>query len=148
MVAGINWFLTQINCPCTSGCTSENCRKRGPTREPTAPSPTTNVTENIKEAQEAALKLCQATPPQSSSTKTHRRSHLASSREEMSGLPYRRVPTPPTQPQFSPRPQPPTPPHRRPSRTAKEIQILHDQRTVKPRQPVYLPTKTVMSRGW
>ena len=63
MVAGINWFLTQINCPCTSGCTSENCRKRGPTREPTAPSPTTNVTENIKEAQEAALKLCQATPP-------------------------------------------------------------------------------------
>ena len=66
----------------------------------------------------------------------------------MSGLPYRRAPTPPMRPQRSPRPPPPTLPHRRPSGAVKEVQITHDQRTFKPRHPVRPPTKTVMSRRW
>ena len=51
------------NHPCTSGCPWENFRNRGPTRYPTAPTPTTNVSENIEDTQEAALTLCKANPP-------------------------------------------------------------------------------------
>ena len=45
-----------------SGCPSENCHNRGLTWAPTVTSPTTNVSQNIEEDQEAALTLCQATP--------------------------------------------------------------------------------------
>ena len=47
-------------CPCTSGYQSDNCHKQGPTRGPTAPRLATNVSETIKEAQEAALTLLHA----------------------------------------------------------------------------------------
>ena len=47
-------------CPCKSGCPSGNCRNRGPTRAPTAPRLTTNVSETIEEAQEAAPIIYQA----------------------------------------------------------------------------------------
>ena len=50
------------NCPCTNGFPSENCRNRGPTRAPTAPRLTINVSENIEEAQEAAPNLCWSIP--------------------------------------------------------------------------------------
>ena len=93
------------NCPCTRGYPSDNCRNQGPTQGPTEPRLTTNVSETIEDSQEAAT--------QSSSTKTHQSSHPASSWENMSGLPYQRMPTPPTRPQCSPRPPPLTPPHRR-----------------------------------
>ena len=63
MVAGLNWFLTQINHSYTSGCLSENCYNQGPTRSPTAPRLTTNASGNIEEYQEAAPNLCQVTPP-------------------------------------------------------------------------------------
>ena len=51
------------NHTCTSGCTSENCCNWGPTRVPNAPRLTTNVSQNIKEAQEFDLNLCQAISP-------------------------------------------------------------------------------------
>ena len=51
------------NRPYTSGCPSENCRNRGPTRAPTAPRRTTNVSQTTEEAQEAAPTLCQAITP-------------------------------------------------------------------------------------
>ena len=43
-----------VNSPCTSGCPSDNFCNRGPTRVPTAPSITTNVSQTIDESQEAA----------------------------------------------------------------------------------------------
>ena len=51
------------NCPYASGCPSENFRNRGLTRAPTAPRLITNVSENIKESQEATPTLCQAILP-------------------------------------------------------------------------------------
>ena len=60
------------NCPCMSGCPSENFRNRGPTgtpppggkpRAPTDLRLMSNVNRNIEEAHESALILCQATPP-------------------------------------------------------------------------------------
>ena len=59
--------------------------------------------------------------------------------------PYWRAPTHPIRPQRSPRPPPPTPPHRRPSGASKEIQIAHNQRTVKLSPQVRPPTQTVTS---
>ena len=59
------------------------------------------------------------TPPRSYFTQTHWHSHPESSQEEPSGPPYRRVPTPPMQPQCPLRPLPPTPPHWRLSGAAK-----------------------------
>ena len=76
-------------------------------------------------------------------SKTHQRSHPAPSREETSGLPYQRVPTPPTRPQQSPRPPTPISPHRWLLVAAKEIQIAHDQRTVRPHHPVRPLSKIV-----
>ena len=57
--------------------------------------------------------------PRSSFTQMHRRSHPASSREEPSGLPYRRTPTPSMCPKHSLRPPPPNPPQRWPLGAAK-----------------------------
>ena len=51
------------NRPCMSSCPSENCRNRGSTWGPTAPRLTTNVSETIEEAQEAAPIICQAINP-------------------------------------------------------------------------------------
>ena len=58
-------------------------------------------------------------PPRSSFTQTNWRSCPVSSREDPIGLPYRSAPTPFTRSQRSPRPHPPTPPHRQPSGAAK-----------------------------
>ena len=115
----IKLILTQINRPCTSGFPSENLLNRARTHAPTAPRLTSNVSENIEDAQEAAPNLCQVTPPRLPSTKTHRISHPAPSREETSGLPYQRASTPPTRTQCSPRPPPPNPLHQRWSGAAK-----------------------------
>ena len=76
----------------------------------------------------------------SSSTRTHRIYHSVSSWEETSGQPYDPAPTPSTWPQRSPWPLSSTPPHWRPSGAAKEIKIMHKQRTVKTRHPVRPPT--------
>ena len=81
----------------------------------------------------------------SSSTKIHRRSHPASSQEDPSGLPYRRAPTLTMRPHRSPITPPLTPTHRHLSGSVKEIQIAHDQGTVKPRPPVRPSTQTVTS---
>ena len=59
----IKLILTQINRPCTSGFPSENLLNRARTHAPTAPRLTSNVSENIEDAQEAAPNLCQVTPP-------------------------------------------------------------------------------------
>ena len=56
--------------------------------------------------------------PRSSFTQTHRPSHPDSSREDLSGLPYRRVPKLPTRNQRSPRPLTLTPTYQRPSGAA------------------------------
>ena len=48
------------NIPCTSGCPLENFRNQGPSRAPTAPSLTTNVSDVIEEAQESGLIICQS----------------------------------------------------------------------------------------
>ena len=57
--------------------------------------------------------------PQSSFNQTHRRFFPESSQEDLSGLPYRRAPTPPMRPQRSLRPPPPTPLHRQPAGAVK-----------------------------
>ena len=64
--AGVK-FVQAKACPCqstnrpwTSGWPSDNFRNQGPTRAPTAPRFTTNVSKTIEEAQEAAPTLCQA----------------------------------------------------------------------------------------
>ena len=46
-----------------SGCPSDNFRNQGLTQAPTVPTSTTNMSKNIEDTQEAALNLCQATPP-------------------------------------------------------------------------------------
>ena len=51
------------DCPCTSGCPSDNFRNQGPTRVPISLRLTTNVSDNIEEAQEDAPILCQAIDP-------------------------------------------------------------------------------------
>ena len=51
------------NCPCTSGCPSGNCRNRGRIWAPTAPTITTNVIKNVKDAQKDAPTLLHAIPP-------------------------------------------------------------------------------------
>ena len=50
------------NFTCTSGRPSENCRNRGPTRAPTAPTLMIKVRKNTKGDQEATLTLCHAPP--------------------------------------------------------------------------------------
>ena len=54
--------LRASNFTCTSGCSSENYRNRGPTQAPNAPRLTTNVSQAIEEAQESAPTLCQTNP--------------------------------------------------------------------------------------
>ena len=105
-------------CPCKSGCPSENCHKRGPTRDPTAPRLTTNVSENSRRPDKPPQPSFM-TFPRLSSTKTHWRSHLASSLEDTSGMPYRCAPTPPMRPHRSLRQAPLTLLHRRPLGAAK-----------------------------
>ena len=51
------------NRPCTSGCPLENFHNWGPTWSPSAPRLTTNVSENIEEAQESAPNICHTIPP-------------------------------------------------------------------------------------
>ena len=51
-----------INRYCMSGLPSEKYRNQGPTQAPTATRLTTNVSQNIKKAQESARTLCQAIP--------------------------------------------------------------------------------------
>ena len=51
------------NRPCMSGCSLENCFNWGPTWALTAAMLTINTSQITKESQEAALTLCQFTPP-------------------------------------------------------------------------------------
>ena len=51
------------NRPYTSGCPSDKCRNQGPTWVPNVTRITTNVSETIKESQEADPTICQAINP-------------------------------------------------------------------------------------
>ena len=88
---------------------------------------------------------CVRPSPWSSFTQTHRRSHPESSREDPSGLPYRRVPKLPTRNQHLPRPPPLIPTHRQPSGVSKEIQIAQYQQMMKSCPPVRPLTLAVTS---
>ena len=85
-------------------------------------------------------------PPPSSFTQTHRRSRPESPWENMSGMPYRLAPKPPTRNKHSPIPLPTTPPHHQLSWDAEEIKIAHDQQMINYRLPDHLLNLTVMSR--
>ena len=67
--AGVKYVQANA-CPCrsanrpyTSGCPSDKCRNQGPTWVPNVTRITTNVSETIKESQEADPTICQAINP-------------------------------------------------------------------------------------
>ena len=115
------------NCPCMSGRPSEICRNQGPTRPLLYQVSLPTLVKTLRRPNKPPQPSIRP-PPWLSFTKTHRRSHPASSWEEQSGLPYRRAMTQPTRPHLSMRPLILTPPHWRLSGVAKEIQITHDQK--------------------
>ena len=140
---------------CTGGLPSIKCCNKGPLLSPppggrpwapTAPRLTTNVSEIIAEATEAAPILCQVACQVVFHPDEPEFSIPPSQLAVRDGPLYRPAPEPSPWPTRSPRPLTPTPPRQRPSVAAKTIQTAHGQRKFLPQQPDKLLTLILKSR--